>query len=165
MCLFVFCLFMASANGARPADSLNCTLAGRWAHGPCDALALKNRMAFFGDGLFLTIVDFQDFTYPVQRGRLIHASPVRAVAVDGTHAYTIEENEILHVYNYSDPDHPVQVGSVEVGHYVRAVVVSGSHLYLACYTDGLYTYDVSTPSDPVQVSWFDTRGSAEDVAV
>lgn len=41
-------------------DSLNVRLVGRWANGPCEAVAVEGNIAYVGNGAYLEIVDFSD---------------------------------------------------------------------------------------------------------
>ena len=47
-------------------ENENCTLVGRWAHGPCYAMDAMEDIFYFGNGGYLRIVDLSDPANPVQ---------------------------------------------------------------------------------------------------
>ena len=62
-------------------DSLNVRLVGRWANGPCDAVAVVGSIAYFGNGAYLEIVDFSTPTIPTELGKVLLPEPIYDVAV------------------------------------------------------------------------------------
>ncbi len=62
-------------------DSLNCSLVGHWAQGPCYASAVRGDTAYFGNGCYLEIVDFTDPANPVELGEYTAPSVITDVVV------------------------------------------------------------------------------------
>lgn len=68
----------------------NVTLIGRWANGPCYAVAADGGIGYFGNGGYLEIVDFSHPTQPVELGKIVLPSVVRGVAVNGNYVYVAD---------------------------------------------------------------------------
>ena len=73
--LLIFSLMIFGTQLAAQ-DSQNCTLIGRWAHGPCCAIDAVGNIAYFGDGGYLRIMDFSDPANPVELGRMLTQSTI-----------------------------------------------------------------------------------------
>ena len=56
----IISIIMLTAFPAMAQGSENCTVIGRWADGPCRAVAVKGDMAYLGNGGNLEIFDFTD---------------------------------------------------------------------------------------------------------
>lgn len=151
----------------------NTTLLGRWnkGDGPSLAVAASNKVAFFGNGQFLEIVDFTDPSNPDDLGRIQLPDTVQHVFLHENMAYLACESAGLRSIDISDLTNPIEVGALVTPGDAQAVVVSEAvvqqkRAYLAAGEEGLRIIDVSDPSDPVELSfWNSSEGFARGVAV
>lgn len=87
--LFGMHILMSSSSVAQN-DRLNCSLLGRWAHGPGYAMIAVGDTFYFADGGYLRIMDFSDNQNPVEFKRIDVSAQVVKMAVKRNHLYTID---------------------------------------------------------------------------
>ena len=147
-------------------DSENMALVGRWAGGPCRAADMVENIAYFSDGAFLQIYNFDNPASPVKLGRLLVPGPIWGVDVQGNYAYLADWEDGLRVIDVSDPSTPIEVGFLDTPGNALGIVVVGNLAYVADgYEGGLRIIDVSNPVEPVEIGFVDTPNEAYDVAV
>ena len=166
---------IAKRGGSTLGERWNTTLIGRWANGPCYAVAVVGKIAYFGNGGYLEIVDFSNPANPVELGKALTPSVVAGVAVTGNHAYVVNGWHGLRIIDISDPSSPREVGYFDTGGYAEAVAVSGSYACVAYYEPyyehglrdkyGLRIIDISNPSSPREVGYFSTGSRTQGIAV
>jgi len=61
----------------------NVTLIGRWAAGPCYAVAAEGNLVCFGNGAYLEIADISDPSNPAILGQVTLPSPIKGIAISG----------------------------------------------------------------------------------
>jgi hypothetical protein len=122
---------------------------GRWAEGPCLAVARSGDLAFCGNGAYLEIVDVSDPTSPVEIGRALLPSVPNALAFRDNVVYIGTDADGVHVVDITNPAQPVLIGELG-GTEVRSLVVDGTRLY--AHIDGVTIFDVSIAASPVELA-------------
>jgi len=96
----------------------------------------------------------------------------KSVAVDGSHAYVVEERVFLsrgvgrlEIVDISDPHNPTFVSRVELPSQVNGVMVHEGVAYVAGMESGIYAIDVADPHAPQVIGGADVIGEAADVMV
>ncbi len=136
---------------------------------PYDALdlAIRGDHAFVADRQTFVIVDVSDLpTTPrsVDIGGGDRPGPnLISVAITDTHAYLLDTNFGLYVYDITDPLDPQWVDNLYCGGAGRMRVV-GDRLY-ACIYPGLLIFDIANPAAPREISSVNNGGPAGGVAV
>ncbi len=143
----------------------NVVLVGRWANGPCYAVAVKDSIAYFGNGGYLEIADISNPAHPIILGKIILSPLIRDIYINGNYAYVADDKDGLRIIDVSNPTEPKEVGSFDTEGIARGVVVNGSYAYIADRENGLRIIDVSNPTEPNEVGFFDTESNAYGVAV
>mgnify|MGYP002641196654 CR=1 FL=1 len=140
-------------------DNYNTTLVGHWAGDSCYAVDVSGNIAYFGDGLYLEIIDISDPANLVELGRIGTPSSARGIAVSGSYVYVANGVDGLRIIDVSIPSSPQEVSFLDVAIMVTDVAVSGNYAYVTdaaglTVTGGLHIIDVSTPSSPQEVGLF-----------
>ena len=91
-------------------------------------------------------IDIANPVSPVARGYL--AIDGHAIAVEGAHAYVLEDYG-FNVVDLANPAAPVRVGAIET-HGARDMAVSGHHAFVVDW-QGVQIIDVADPALPVEV--------------
>lgn len=156
---------MSEPTSKKLGDSLNVSLVGRWANGPCFAIAIVGDTAYFGNGAYLEIVDFSNPVRPIELGKAAVPTRINDIVVSGNYAYLANFYAGLQVIDLSDPAQPQPVGSLDVGQSFKAIAINGKYIYAATANGGLWVIDISDPAQPQGVGHLDTRGSVEGIAL
>ncbi len=141
------------------------TLLGRWAEGPCFALAVDGDVVYGANGAWLEIVDFSPAGPPALLGRCLLPGPARDVSLENGLVAVASGNTGLRLLDATDPAAVHEVGSLHLASYAGAVALDGDHAYLAMGDDGLLVVDVADPAAPFEVGALDTPGHADGVLV
>ncbi|MBN1165024.1 MAG: T9SS type A sorting domain-containing protein [Candidatus Krumholzibacteriota bacterium] len=126
-------------------------LIGRWAVGPCLAVAARGDTAYFNNGAYLEIVDFSDPLNPDHLGKVEVPELFIDIALYGDYAYLADGESGLMVVDISNPYNPALVGSCDTPGSAIGVAVSGNYAYVTADSSGLRVIDVSIPSGPIEV--------------
>ncbi len=126
------------------------TLLYRWAEGVTSAVAVKDDIAFIGNGSNLTLVDISSTENPVEISSYLFSNIVTSIALSDHYAYVIGNSLQLHIIDFSDPNNLVEVGSGEIPSYVsQKIIFSNNFVYVQMKMQGLKIIDVSDPTSPV----------------
>ena len=134
----------------------NITLIGRWANGPCMAVGVVGNTAYFGNGGYLEIVDFENPANPQEISKVLLPSLVNGIAVSGNYVYVANYFDGLRIIDVSNPAAAAEVGFLDMGSYAEGVYVDGNYAYVANGSNGLRIIDVSNPAAPTQVGFINT---------
>lgn len=144
----------------------NMASTGRWARGPCRAGVVVNNVAYFADGAYLQIYDFNEPSSPVQLGRILVPGPIQGIAVQGDYAYLADWDDGLRVIDVSDPLNPIETGFLDTPGDALGITVVGELAYVADgYGGGLRVIDVSNPDAPFEIGYYDTTNEACNVKI
>jgi len=146
-------------------DSLNVGLIGRWAYGPCLSVAGREKIAGFGHGGYLKIVDFSDPAQPKQLGEVLLPSFICGVAISGNYVYVANASAGLRIVDIRLPFQAEEVGFCPINDEALAVAVSGNYAYVAAGEAGLRVIDVSQPALPSEVGFLKINGWAKDICI
>ncbi|MCF7805301.1 MAG: T9SS type A sorting domain-containing protein [Candidatus Marinimicrobia bacterium] len=143
----------------------NTTLIGRWANGPCNAVASRGDTVYLGNGAYLEIVDFTAQNNPVRLGKVLLPNIPINIIVIGDYAYVADGRGGLHIYDISNPIDLKLISAINSQGSTNGVVVNENIAYIADGSAGIRIIDVSNPSNPEELAKFDLDGSAEKVAI
>jgi len=143
----------------------NTTLIGRWAEGPCEAVAIRDNFAFIGNGSYLEIIDIQNPVSPQRIGRCLTPSIVYGITVASSYVYVADFEAGLRIIDITNPASPTERGFYDTGGYARGVAVAGNYAYIANDENGLRIIDITNPASPTERGFYDTGGYARGVAV
>jgi hypothetical protein len=87
------------------------------------------------------------------------------ICVDGNYAYTIGENQGVHVFDLSAPQSPVWINKVGLPKYCEGLEISNDYAYVAGWANGLHIVDIAPPGSAHLVNTIDTPGYAFGAAV
>jgi len=127
----------------------------------------NGNLVFIADGTNgLVVVDFLGTGGVAEQ--IAHLdTPGTAYDVEYNHpwVYIADGSGGLRIVNYgADPDNPVEVGHLDLPVDPVSVEYGDDVAYLACASGGVYLVDVNVPESPFLLGWYDTGGSAQDVA-
>ena len=114
--LFIIFLFLIG-NSEVFSQNDSFTLLGRWAEGNTNTVAVKDDIAFIGNGSNLTLVDISEAEAPTEISSYLLSNIVSAVALSDHYAYVVGNSLLLHIIDFSDPNNLVEVGSVGISSY------------------------------------------------
>jgi len=127
----------------------------------------------FGDYMYvaddeggLLVLDISDPDNPRLRGSA--ELPGRALGIDvmNNYAYMANYRDGLRVVEITNPNDPEEIGSLSTpGWWARNNTIDGQFCYLANSDGGIRIIDISDPANPDSVGAWDSRGTANDVAV
>ncbi len=89
------------------------------------------------------------------------------LAVSGSYAYQVGQDDVFTIIDVSDPTNPTFAGSLtlpSIG-YRDDIAISGNYAYVAGDTNGMYVIDISNPSSPSLATTFDTDGEVLSVKI
>jgi len=132
----LFSILITSENNY--AQSSSVTLIGRWANGPCKAIAANGNIGYFGNGGYLEIVDFTTPDNPEELGKIVLPSLVEDVAISGNYGYVANGLDGLRIIDISNPESPKEAGFFDTGDMAKGIAISGNHVYVANGNVGLY---------------------------
>ena len=92
-------------------DSLNVRLVGRWAQGPCMAVAVNDAgtIACCGNGSYLEIISLDNPYIPSELGKILLPAPILGIAIKGSYAYVADAGAGLCIIDISYPTHPIEI--------------------------------------------------------
>ncbi|NOX17718.1 MAG: T9SS type A sorting domain-containing protein [Chlorobi bacterium] len=147
--LFLIILFFIG-NSTLFSQNDSFTLLGRWAEGTAGTVAVKDDIAFIGNGSNLTLVDISVAENPVEISSYLFSNIVTSIALSDHYAYVVGSSLLLHIIDFSDPNNLVEVGSGEISSYVnQKILFSNNFVYIQMMRLGLKIIDVSDPTSPV----------------
>ncbi|MCC6874938.1 MAG: hypothetical protein IT378_11590 [Sandaracinaceae bacterium] len=111
--------------------------------------------------LHLRIVDVADPTQPMLLSETEVGSTIRALAVQGNHAFIADSSGLI-VVDVTAPGTPAEVGALAISH-ATDLAFAGELLLVAARSGGVRVIDVSTPSAPVEVGSYSTDLDARRV--
>ena len=145
-------------------DDQNCTLLGRWAKGPCWALAFNGDLAFIGTGGCFQVFDISDPANPHARGSVNVSAAIRSIALKGTYAFVATEISGIHVIDAADPTNPIDLG-IKMDYFVHQVAVEDDILVMTSGEEVTRIYDISDPLNPIKTAQFNTPGYAVGIVI
>jgi len=143
----------------------NVRLEGRWAYGPCLAVAVSGDTAYFGNGAYLEIVDFMNPTNPQELGKILVSGPIHDIALRSNYAYLANGGNGLQIIDISNPALLKEVGYVNSHNFTNRVALSGNYAYITDGSAGLRIIDILIPEEPKEISFFKTDGNPCGLAV
>ena len=129
------------------AQTYNCTLVGRWAHGGSMAVAVDGNRLYYGDGGFLRIADITDPANPEPLGEWLSHGPVYSVVVQGSYAYVSNGSAGLRILDISDVSAPVEISAADVNYKATDAVLIGDYACIADQNYGLHVLNITDPEN------------------
>jgi hypothetical protein len=109
--------------------------------------------------------------YPTPEMISTYNSPgvAKDVVFDGDYAFLADGTQGLRVVRVSTPTAPTSYGSFIFSGDAQAIslqlYLGTMYAYVAAGASGVWVFDVTNPASPVALKYYDTPGSANDVAV
>ena len=135
-----------SSNVTYPSDSVFTTL-GRWAWGPCYAVAAQGNYTYVGNGPTFQVLDVSNPSNPGIKGEYITEGTIQDIRLKGTLAYVCIGRGLL-ILDVSDPEQPVKLGYTVLPGISASVAVVDSFAYVRSWTGILNIVDISNPAQP-----------------
>ena len=145
-------------------DSRHLELIGRWAHGPCYAVAARGDTVVFASGGRLEIYDFSDPLNPNEIGHVTPSAVPHDIHFSSDYIYATSRLNSLVIIDISDPTIPVEVGSWNEGDWLQGVAQAGEYAYVID-NFGLHVIDVADPANPHEIGSYYSPYINMDVAV
>jgi len=136
-------------------ESENVELVGRWGDGPCQAVAVSESIAYFGNGGYLEIVDFSVPESPVELARFLLPADIQNIFISENYAFIANARGGLHVIDISNPLTIQELDYFITNGYVWDVKVNGSFAYIAC-SSGLRIINISAIDNVYEVGYLNT---------
>lgn len=145
----------------------NVTLIGQWGNGNCEVVFIDSttKIAYYGNGCNLEILDISDLKNPIKISRYILPSPPQDIYVIDNIAYVADGDAGLRIINVRNPSSPQEIGSYRPNGSVCSVFISGNNAYIANGNEGLKIIDICNPSNPIEVYNLNTNGDIVKVYV
>ena len=137
------------------AQTRDCSLVGRWAHGPAYTVEMSDGILYYGNGGYLDMADVSmTAAHPTLLGRWLAPGPVYEVAVRDGYAYVACGGPGLRIVNISDPAHPFEIGAIPVNYKATGVALDMDYAYLADKYYGLRIVDIRNPGSAAETGYF-----------
>jgi hypothetical protein len=158
-------LIIITTNLLYAQTSNNINLIGRWAHGPCEAIAVEGNYAFIGNGSTFQVLDISDLTNPYSVGEINLPERIKAIATQGEYVFVANGNSGLHIIDISNPSSPVELANYDTPGFATDVIVEGNYVYVADGESGLRIININSLSSPWEEGYWDTPGYANGVCL
>ncbi|KAA3618710.1 MAG: T9SS C-terminal target domain-containing protein [Calditrichaeota bacterium] len=149
-------------------ESENVSLIGRWADGPCNAVATDGTIVFFGNGANLQVADFSNPANPIELAKIELSAPLTDLTLDGTYAYITAGLAGLIIFDISNPAKPIELGSYKISPATigdfNGIAVQGNYAYVTTRSV-FYIIDISDPENPQRDDSFTGIRDGKSVAV
>ena len=94
------------------------------------------------------------------------SNPLRSIAVAGSYAYVVGDNNRMQVINITNPSAPAVAGSLATGINPVCVTVAGNYAYVVCTGSfGMQVINIANPALPAVVGSVPTGAEPRSVAV
>ncbi|MBZ5640226.1 MAG: hypothetical protein LAO51_15885 [Acidobacteriia bacterium] len=120
---------------------------------------VRDKIAYFGDGSGLKMIDVTDPHAPSQLGGLATGA-VNHLHVVGNLAYVAAGTAGVKIVDVSVPSAPVLVGTYDSPGSAWDVKVAGKRAFVADYTSGFEVVDVTNPAAPALLGTYSTYWEA-----
>ena len=132
--------------------------------GLCSTIAVKNNIAYIGEGYNLSVFDVSSPAYPQRLGTVaMPDSPngdpdlINKIAVSGNYAYVANADMGLVIVSIANPYNPFIVGRFNTSGYATGVFVKDKYAYVADGDAGVAILNISNPAQPRLVGVFNDR--------
>lgn len=136
----------------------NLTLVGRWPDGPCNAVFVKNDVAYVGNGTAVDILNISNLSSISHEGRTITQGFVNDVFITNEMAYIANDKAGISILNIHDRYEPIMLGQISTTGDAFSVYTSNNCAFVAADTAGLRIIDISNPENPQEIGFFKTAG-------
>ncbi len=136
-------------NGPHPSSTGTdgaLTLLGRWAYGPCQAVAARGNYAFIGNGATLQAIDMSNPSSPLVVGERVVAYVYDIQMKDSLALVCAGDSLIL--FDASQPTLLPEAGGVSIYGGAERAVVQDSFAYVLGFNGLLTAIDLSDPVNP-----------------
>jgi hypothetical protein len=141
----------------------NTTLIAHLGNGYCQGVTVVDSIVYFGNGVYLEIVDMSNPDSLVQLGNCIISGLVD-IAVRGSYAYLASGDDSLYIIDVANPANPVEVGQCHTNGQALGIAVNDRFALVAALGGGLRIIDISDPTAPQEIGSF-TGQIAVDVTL
>jgi hypothetical protein len=133
--------------------------------GQIDAIAVRDTVAFAGEGATLSVLDIHDPAHSRRLASLQLPSVVRDLELVGNLVYIATRNHGLQIVDISVPAYPLLVASYMVPGSVTALDVEGNLAYVSAIIDSfgnsvIHILDLTNPVVPILRSSFPVLGAS-----
>ncbi len=156
---------LSETSHLESADNLNIELISQIHGGPCEAVAIDENIAFFGNGNVLEIVDFTIPATPVELSNLILPHYISGILYQDGVVYVSASYGGLRIINVSDPSNPVEIGYFKNGFSFHSLEIQGNYAFCANGFNGLIVLNISEPAEPVLAAHLTDVGLAFDIKI
>ena len=147
------------------ADNLNIELISQILSGPCEAVAIDENIAFFGNGNVLEIVDFTNPATPLELSNLILPHYISGILYQDGIIYVSASYDGLRIIDVSDPSNPVEIGYFKNSSRFHSLEIQGNYAFCANGFNGLIVLNISEPAEPVLAAHLTDVGLAFDIKI
>lgn len=107
----------------------NVELISHWANGPCQAVAVRGNITYFGNGGYLEIVNFSNPSNPIELGKILVSGLINGIALSNDYVYLANFYDGLQVIDVSDPTNPFEVGHFITEDAAYGIAVSEGYVF------------------------------------
>ncbi|MBD3288940.1 hypothetical protein GF337_09070, partial [candidate division KSB1 bacterium] len=147
------------------ADNLNIRLISQIHGGPCEAVAIDENIAFFGNGNVLEIVDFTNPATPVELSNLILPHYISGILYQDDVLYVSASYGGLRIIDVSDLSDPAEIGCFKNDFRFHSLEIMGEYALCANGFSGLIVLNISDPAEPVVAAHLTDVGLAFDIKI
>ena len=121
---------------------------GRWADGPCTAIAVQGDYVYYQNGGYVVVADISDPTQPVKMDSILLQQDPHEMAIHGSYLYVTGYYGSLTAIDISSATAPFEVVTVPINDkYINDVAVGDGFVYTTGDM-GLHIFNVSDPMVP-----------------
>lgn len=119
-------------------------------------IAVENKVAFISHGHNMDIIDFGDFSAPVELGSYSPGEGgAYSISLQNNYAYVAYSGAGLRIIDISDYASPFETANYPFPGWMTDVVVIGSYAYITDHSFGLRIVDITNPESLVEIgSWY-----------
>jgi len=128
----------------------NTTLIAHLGSGYYHGVTVVDNILYFGNGVYLEIVDIFDPDSLVELGDYI-ISGLIDIAVGGSYACLVSGGDSLYIIDVANPSNPIEVGRLNTFGQAIGMAVNDRFACVAALGGGLRIIDISDPTVPQEV--------------
>jgi len=152
-------IVLLAAHSAYPQHAgENITLVGRWANGPCRAVAVRDNVAFFNNGGYFEIVDFTDPAQPVELSKTLLPSFLNDITLHGNLAFLVADVGAFGIFDITDLHAPVELPNPVNNRRAKSFAAEGSTV--GSLTPRLSRSPIKVDDQPEATALADTKYSS-----
>lgn len=124
------------------------TVLGRWAWGPCFAVATKEHYAFIGNGALFQVLDISEPSSPKIIGEVMTEGIVYDIVLSANYAFSVYPFQIIDI---TSPASPEIVFSQPIGMSSMRLAIDGDYVYIGDFGGVVHIINKSNPLQPEEV--------------